>query len=628
MAQQFNTTELDFDQIKQNLKDHFKRADGPFNDWDFEGSGLSHLLDVLAYNTHYNAVNAHMAMNESFLDSAQLRSNVISRAKLLGYTPKSVTAPSAIINLKLARAALSNEGTYTLLKGTKFTTVVNGVSYTYQTTSNVTASYNADLVVSNATGGFEFNNLSITEGERKKVSYTSDTSFIQKFLVKDANADTSTLTVTVFDNINDTDDAGSAFSLFETFVGIDENSPVYFLNENQEGLFDITFGDGVLGKKLTTLNRVDIEYLITNAEDSNGATTFEYAGGSNNIVSGTYAITLQTASRNGAQKETIESIKHNAPLRFISQDRAVTAEDYKAILKQNFKSIGSVTVWGGEENKITDYGKVYISIKPADDSLSAISESEKTEIVNFLKNKKVISITPKIVDPDFLYLYHNVFFKYDSSKTNLTQDGLTINVKNTITAFETANLNNFDGIYRHSNFLSTLDNSLTAILNSAARVFMYKKLPITVVNSVSSNESIDFGQALDGTLDQSAPIISSSQWMYNNKLVQLADEPIAGDTEKRNIYLFSKGLTGKDERILDSAGYVYPLTGLVSLSALPATTSTTIDVISRPASDDVVSKFSEVIKFDMAKTTITADLDTSVVGSQSSLNTYNTFSRD
>ena len=628
---QFNTTELDFDQIKSNLKAHFLRAEGPFNDWDFEGSGLSALLDVLAYNTHYNAINAHMAMNESFLDSAQLRSNVISRAKLLGYTPKSIVAPKAFISLKLVRASGSLAGTYTLNSGTKFTTDVNGISYTYQTTSDITAQFDANLVIGSETGGFDFSGengvgIPITEGKKKKVSYTSDTSFIQKFLIKDVNADTSTLKVNVFDDLNAT--VGTAYSIFGSFVGVDENSTVYFLNENMDGLFDVTFGDGVLGKTLTTLNKVELDYLVTSGPESNGANAFTYAGGSNTIVSGTNVLSVVTKSAGGAIQETIESIKHNAPLRFISQDRAVTAEDYKAILKENFNTVGSVTVWGGEENPISDFGKVYIAIKPADTSVDALTVSQKSEIINFLTNKKVISIAPKIVDPDFLYLYHDVFFKYDSSKTSLTQDGLIISAKNTIANFELANLNNFDGVYRHSNFLSTLDNSLTAILNSAARVYMYKKLVITVVNTATSNGAIEFGQALDGEIDQTESMISSTQWNYNGKAVELGDEKIAGDTEKRNIFVFSRGADGKNERVLASAGHVFPLTGLVALTNLPATVTATVEVSARPASDDVVSKFNEVIKFDSSKTKITADLDTSIVGSQSSLNTYKTFNRD
>lgn len=627
---QFNTTELDFDQIKQNLKTHFLRADGPFKDFDFEGSGLSALLDVLAYNTHYNAVNAHMAMNESFLDSAQLRSNVVSRAKLLGYTPASKTAPTATIQLVLRRQAnASNETVYTLPEGTKFTTEVNGITYTYQT---VTA-YGPVPAVETSTGSgifeFTFDKVEIKEGRKKKAEYTVDTNVLQKFLVNDSDADTSTLKVEVFNDLNAND--GVSYALFEEFVGVNELSEVYFLSENGDGLFDVTFGDGVLGKKLIPSNIVRLEYLVTAGKDSNGANLFTYAGGSNTIVQDqNNSVTLQLRSQGGSDRQSIESIKHNAPLRFISQDRAVTAEDYKALISNNntLANIGSVSVWGGEDNEIVDYGKVYISIKPADNVSETLTDLEKENVLRFLKDKKVISILPKLVDPDFLYIYFDLFFKFDSSKTTLSKEGLVINVKDTISNFNNSFLNNFDGIYRHSNFLSTIDNSLPAILNTTARVYLYKKLVINVVDGVSTNKSVDFKTALDGKVDQTASMISSSIWTYNNKRVQLADEKIVGSQTKRNVFMFSSLPDGNNEIIFKSVGEVDVATGLVSLQALPANDTVTIEVSARPAADDVVSRFNEILTIDLSKTNITADLDTSVSGSVSSLKDYNTFSRD
>lgn len=619
---QFNTTELDFDQIKENLKTHFLRTDGPFADWDFEGSGLSTLLDVLAYNTHYNAVNAHMAMNESFLDSAQLRANVISSAKLLGYVPRSVTAPIAQVTLFLQRQANSSQTTYTLPEGTKFTTEVNGITYTYQTTEPVgPISYDA------TTDGFTFTNIKISEGRKKSVEYTVDTNVLQKFLIDDSDADTSTLKVKVFTDLNAT--TSTTYTLFSTFVGVDDNSEVYFLSENGDGFFDVSFGDGVLGKKLTPSNLVNLDYLVTSGPDSNGANLFTYAGGSNTIVQDlNNTVTLVLRSQGGSIRESIDSIKHNAPLRFISQDRAVTSEDYKSLISGNLPNIGTVSVWGGEDNSVTDYGKVYISIKPADTTQDTLSDIEKENVERYLKDKKVISILPKLVDPTYLYIYFDLFFKYDQSKTTLSEAGLIIDVKDTITNFNNSYLNNFDGIYRHSNFLTTIDNSLPAILNTNARVYLYKKLPITVVNGVSSNDSIDFKTALHGKVDQTESVISSTVWTYNNKRVQLADEKIVGETTKRNVYIYHQLDDGQNEIIVKSIGTVDMATGVVSLKAIPANESTVIDISARPASDDVVSKFNEILTIDLAKTSIIADLDTSTTGSVSSLKDYNTFSRD
>jgi hypothetical protein len=627
---QFNTTELDFDQIKENLKTHFLRSDGPFKDFDFEGSGLSALLDVLAYNTHYNAINAHMAMNESFLDSAQLRSNVVSRAKLLGYTPASKTAPTATIRLVLRRQAnATNETVYTLPEGTKFTTEVNGITYTYQTVTPLGPVPAVETTEGSGIFEFTFDKVEIKEGRKKKAEYTVDTNVLQKFLVNDSAADTSTLKVEVFNDLNAND--GVSYSLFEEFVGVNELSEVYFLSENGDGLFDVTFGDGVLGKKLIPSNIVRLEYLVTAGKDSNGANLFTYAGGSNTIVQDqNNSVTLQLRSQGGSDRQSIESIKHNAPLRFISQDRAVTAEDYKALISNNntLANIGSVSVWGGEDNEIVDYGKVYISIKPADNVSETLTDLEKENVLRFLEDKKVISILPKLIDPDFLYIYFDLFFKFDSSKTTLSKEGLVINVKDTITNFNNSFLNNFDGIYRHSNFLSTIDNSLPAILNTTARVYLYKKLVINVVDGVSTNKSVDFKTTLDGKVDQTESMISSSVWTYNNKRVQLADEKIVGSETKRNVFIFSSLPDGNNEIIIKSVGEVDVATGLVSLQALPANDTTTIEVSARPAADDVVSRFNEILTIDLSKTNITADLDTSVSGSVSSLKDYNTFSRD
>jgi hypothetical protein len=622
---QFNTTELDFDQIKNNLKTHFSRVDGPFQDWDFEGSGLSSLLDVLAYNTHYNAMNAHMAMNESFLDSAQLRANVISRAKLLGYTPRSKTAPVANIQLFLKRrpASETNITTYTLPEGTKFTTEVNGITYTYQTLESVgPAAYDA------TTDGFTFPSVKIYEGRKKKLAYTVSTNVFQKFLIADPDADNATLKVKIFEDLNTPITQSIAYSLFSTFVNVNSSSEIYFLSENGDGLYDVTFGDGVLGKKLSPLNRVELEYLVTAGGNSNGANQFTYAGGSNTVIDGSSTLTLKIKSQGGSDRESISSIKHNAPLRFISQDRAVTAEDYKSLITQNLPNIGTVAVWGGEDNSVVDYGKVYISVKPADTTQEKLTEAEKENVLSYLRDKKVISILPKLVDPDFLYVYFDLFFKYDSSKTTLTEDSLINSVKDTITSFNNSNLNNFDGIFRYSQFLSTIDNSQSAILNSVARVYLYKKLPVTVINGASSNTGVSFGTPLDGKIDQTESIISTSTWQYLNDTVQLQDEKIIGNLTQRNIFLVSILSSGKKIRIKNSVGTLNLLSGEVSLENLPANVSTIIEVSARPAADDVVSRFNEILAIDLAKTAITADLDTSVVGSVTSLKDYNTFARD
>ena len=463
---QFNTTDLDFDQIKTNLKNHFARTGSAFADFDFEGSGLSSLLDILAYNTHYNAVNAHMAMNESFLDSAQLRANVISRAKLLGYTPSSKTSPAATINLTLTRKATSTAAEYTLLRGTKFRTVVNDVTYIFQTVEDTTVGLSL-------TDKFVFENLKIFQGTQRTVEYTVDNSEFQKFIINYSNVDTSTLNVVVLGTPEDL--TPDTYTKFTTFTSIDSSSQIYFLNENGDGFFDVSFGDGVLGKKLSSLDIVRLNFLVTDGVDSNGATSFTYVSGADEIVTGAATITLVTGGKaaGGSEKESMASVKFNAPLSFISQNRAITAEDFKTLITQNIASAGDVSVWGGEDNDVPNFGEVNISIRPADTTQLTLTDLEKAEVEAFLDKRRVIAIKPVLRDPLYLFLYFETFFKFDITKTTKTREELVTDVRSTISSFSDNNLNNFDGIFRYSKFLEAIDDTNVAITGSVARLYAY-----------------------------------------------------------------------------------------------------------------------------------------------------------
>lgn len=624
---QFNTTELDFDQIKTNLKNHFQRSGSAFADWDFEGSGLSSLLDVLAYNTHYNAVNAHMAMNESFLDSAQLRANVVSRAKLLGYTPSSKTAPVATINLTLTRKGTSTAPEYTLQRGTKFRTILNDTTYIFQTIEDKTVGVSVSDD-SPQVGTFVFNNLKIYQGTQRTIDYTVDNSAYQKFIINYSDVDTTTLKVQVLGSPSDL--TPDTYTKFTTFTNIDSTSQIYFLNENGDGFFDVTFGDGVLGKKLSSLDIVRLNFLVTNGAEANGATSFTYVSGGDEIIQEAATVTLVSGGKaaGGSEKESIASIKFNAPLTFISQNRAITAEDFKTIITQNISSAGDVSVWGGEENDIPNYGEVNISIRPADTTQETLTQGQKDEVKAFLDRRRVIAIKPILRDPLYLYLYFEAFFKYDITKTSKTKEELVTDVRSTITSFSNNNLNNFDGVFRYSKFLKAIDNTNVAITGSVARLYAYKNLSITVANSVSSNDSINFGFAIDGKVDQTQSMISSSTWTYSGSSVQLADEEISGDIEKRRVYVFKLKADGKKEKVTINAGYLYPATGVLTLNNLPASSSATIKVKVRPASDDIVAKRREVLSIDLSETIVVGDIDSSVSGVSSLLSSFQTVRRD
>jgi len=610
---QFNTTELDFDQIKTNLKNHFQRTGSAFADWDFEGSGLSSLLDVLAYNTHYNAVNAHMAMNESFLDSAQLRANVVSRAKLLGYTPSSKTASVATLDVTFTRKGDSSAENYTLPTGTKFTTTIDDRNFTFQTLSNVTVPLSDG-------NKFKFTNLKIYQSTRKRIEYVVDDSIYQKFLIGYDNVDISQLTVQVFPTTNNA--TPETYTKFSTFTNIDSTSKIYFLHENGDGYYNVTFGDGVLGKSLSPLDTVRIDFITTDGAPANGARSFTYASGANAIIDGTSTITLKVKSQGGEERESLASIKYNAPLSFVSQNRAVTAEDYKTLIRQNITNVKDVAVWGGQDNDIPNFGEVNVSIRPLDINQLTLSDTEKDEVEAFLDDRKVIAIKPKLRDPLYTFLYAEVFFKYNPTLTNKTEQELETDVRDSIVTFNENNLNNFSGVFRYSTFLKDIDQTNSAILNSVARIYAYKKLSITVTGNESENDSIDFTFALDGRIDQTESMISSTSWTYSGSNVQLGDEKIVGDTERRKIFVFKRRANGTVEKVVQNAGFLFPATGVLQLNNLPSSQTTEIKVKVRPASDDVLAKRREVLSFDLGETQVDADPDASF------LSEYTTVSRD
>ena len=391
MATNLNVTELDFDQIKKNLKNYLK-SQSQFNGYDFEGSGLSSLLDVLAYNTHYNAMTAHFALNEAFLDSAQIRGNIVTRAKLLGYIPRSVLAPRATVTVTVDVSGESGiiPSTLTLPRGAKLTTNVDGRNYRYVVLDEQSA-----VISSNNT--FVFDNVTIVEGTRKKLLYRVDNDIEnQKYQISDDDADTSTLRVLV--QANEQSSSYDNYTQFDSLLNVDSSSRVYYLQENSNEYFEVYFGDGVTGKKPLNNNIVTLDYIFTNGEDSNGANVFSMVDN----IGGYSSITISTLTKaqGGTEKETNESIRFNAPLTFTSQNRAVTSDDYRAIINKEFTNISSISTWGGEDNDPPDYGAIYISIKPLVNEV--LSPNEKTEIINtILKGKSVVSITPVIVDPNF-----------------------------------------------------------------------------------------------------------------------------------------------------------------------------------------------------------------------------------
>tara|TARA_Y100000004_G_scaffold56747_1_gene63100 strand:+ start:1879 stop:3735 length:1857 start_codon:yes stop_codon:yes gene_type:complete len=618
MAQQFNTTELDFEKIKGNLISYFKRQDGPYKDYDFTGSGLNQLLDILAYNTHYNAVNAHMAMNESFLDSAQIRGNVVSRAKLLGYTPKSVTAPEATLSVTFTKKSGVTLNTLTLPKGTQFISQINDVTYTFETTETNVQQINA----TNST--FKFNSLKIKQGSSKVENYTVDNSYDQRFVINSQKADTSTLKVEVFPTLNAVPGTQEVYELFTEFPNIDGTSRIYYIDENADGNFEIRFGNNKFGKQPQASSLVRLTYLVSDGPATNGAKIFSYKAGQISNVQPNVIVATRIAAANGSVSENVNSIKYNAPLSFIAQERAVTSDDYKAIIMKNFSGIENVSAWGGETETPRQFGKVFISIKPT--ATAFLNVTQKQNILSLLEKKKVVGVTPVIVDPEYTFIYFQIFFKYDPADTANSVGGLSSLIKQTLIRYNAINLNNFDGVYRHSNLLSAIDSASPAILNTTARVFAYKN--ITITSSTQDSHKAEFGFQIDGRIDQTTPMMITSGIQINGQTNLLADEHIPGDSTKRRIYSFRVDELGNQIRTNNEVGFLYPFTGVVDLAALVNDNTENLKIKVRPASDDIISQKRKILQIDINETTILGDVDNISMAGSAGLSKYNTFNRD
>lgn len=616
MANNFNVTELDFDQIKLNLKNYLQSQE-EFRDYDFDGSGLSVLLDVLAYNTHYNAVVAHFALNEAFLDSAQIRGNVVTRAKLLGYTPRSVIAPRA--KLTITVDVTSEIGTIpnilTLERGSKLTTVVDGEEYQY-----VVLNTQSSLI--QTTGGqstFTFEDVEIAEGEYKQLKYRVDSKIEnQKYQISDKDGDTSTLRVRVQQNQESS--SFDIYSPFESLLNTDSESQVYFLQENANEYFEIYFGDGVTGKKPVNDNIVTIDYVYTLGPDSNGANTFSMV----DDISGFSNITIDTmqASSGGVNRETVESIRYNAPLTFVSQNRAVTSDDYRSIIQKEFFNIDSISCWGGEDNDPPDYGKVYISIKPLIGD--ELTQNEKDQITGvILKNKNVVSITPEIVDPNYTFLELDVYFKYNPNLTDRTAVELNSVVRDTISDYNFNNLNKFDGVFRHSQLLRAIDNADPSIQNSTVRPYMF--MNITPRNNIDNNFELRFTSPIFQSGESETFVLSSTPFIINGIEHFFGDLPIDDSSDRRVIVY--RVINGENIIVINDAGLITPGEGKVVLNNFRPDTTDPIRITVTPDSLDLAPKRNQLIAIDSLRVNITPEVDRIAVSGSSGTIDYTTTSR-
>lgn len=513
-------TELDFDDIKANLKT-FLESQSEFTDYDFEGSSLSVLLDILAYNTHYNAYLANMLTNEMFLDSAVKRSSLVSIAKHLGYTPNSVTGSRAVIDVAVSSVA-DNPATLTLNRYSPFSTSINGTTYTF---------YNLNAITATPSGGtYTFDDVTVVQGTLLSKSYTVGTPGPdEKYEIPNEAVDTSTLRVTVQNSVSDT--TVNTYTLATDITGLDSTSEKYFLEENAVGNFQLYFGDGVVGKKLTAGNIITIQYLASAGDVTNVSTNFTQSftsstiGGSDSIV-----VTTVSNSTSGAPKETIASIRYNAPKANAAKNRAVTTDDFKTLIQNNYTGAESISVWGGEENNPPKYGKVIISLKPFDGF--TISNATKTNIKNtILADRKVLAIQPEFIDPEYIRIGLNIGVTFNTNLTNLSAEQVSNTVNTTVNNYFTNDLQKFNSNFYHSKLIKNIVDSDTSIIGAIATVTaqIRKNLVLGVANSFSGDSALQYNNRINpGEFKSTRFFISESG---TSTLVNITDLP---DTRPAN----------------------------------------------------------------------------------------------
>ena len=601
-------TELDFDNIKSNLKTYMK-GQSTFTDYDFEGSGLSVLLDVLAYNTHYNAFMANMAANEMFLDTAVKRNSVTSHAKTLGYTPTSVKAPVAYVDVTVNDA---NTASITMNAGHAFSTTISGTTYQFV---NTTA-----RILQPTAGVYTYSNIPIYEGTWVTTKFTKDsTDADQRFIIPNANVDISTLSVTIQTSSSDT--TLTTYTKANNLVEVKSTTSAFFIQETIDGEWEIYFGDGIVGKALTDGNIVILAYVVTNGDDANGANAFTSTstiGGFSNI-----SVATQTAAADGGAAEGLDAIKYNAPFSYAAQNRTVTAADYKAIIPQLYSNVKAIAVWGGEYNSPAVYGKVYISILP--NTGTVLTTSTKSSIVNLLTDYNVVSVTPVVIDLETTKIIPTVNFKYDANATAKTKEALASLITTAINNYSTTSLEKFEQVFRYSPFTTLIDEADPAILSNITTIKMSKTFIPTLASALKY--TISFSNKLYHPYDGYNKILTG---VVAGGILSSSGFTITGDANTYYLEDDGSGLvnayyisgTSKVYLTSGSVGTIDYTTGDVVLTKInigsvgdvDGATSTAIRLTVQPASNDVVPVRNQILQIDSVNLSVTGASDTIAAG--------------
>ena len=603
-------TDLDFDQIKTSIKSYL-RANTTFTDFDFEGSNFSVLIDTLAYNTYITAFNSNMVVNESFLDSATVRENVVSLARNIGYVPRSRTAATAEVSFDVGLniTSLNLTPTATIRAGLVCVGDANNTSYVFSTSEDISAPISEP---SPGTFVASFNNILIKEGTFLSKIFTVDGSLDQRFVLDNPHIDTSTIKVYVKGPSDAVGSLGIEYSLVDNILDVNSNSEIFLVQEVQDERYELMFGDGIIGKKLENDSVITVQYIITDGEDGNGignGNSFSFAGrivnpqgGSISLTSTPSVATVQT-STNGSEVESINSIKYYAPRIYSSQYRAVTPRDYEAIVKKIYPDTESVAVVGGEEMDPPEFGTVTISIKPKNGTY--VSAFNKTRILSQLKQYAVSGINQKIEDLKILYVEIDSGVYFDENKVS-TSDALKTKVMNSLTAYSNSvDMNKFGGRFKYSKIQQVIDSTDTAITSNITRVRIRRDLK-AAINQFAQYE-LCYGNQFH--VNAAGRNIKSTGFTISNNIrtVYLTDTP--NSDMKTGILSMVEILDdGTENTVIGSAGTVDYIKGEILLSTVNITSTLNntgvIEVQAIPESNDVVGLKELYLNFSLSKSTI------------------------
>jgi len=612
-------TNLDFDQIKTSIKDYL-RANSKFTDFDFDGSNFSILIDTLAYNTYITAFNSNMIVNESFLDSATVRENVVSLARNIGYVPSSRTSAKATVSFDVGVNPSQNTPTLTLQAGLLCVGSVNNTSYTFSIPNNISTN-----VINNIAS---FKNIEIYQGTFLTKQFIVDGSLDQRFILNNSFIDTSTISVYV-KGINDSG-LGVQYSLVENILQVDSTSKIYLLQEVQDEKYELLFGDGKIGKKLENNALITVNYIVTDGEDGNDVSSFSFSGrikkANDQIIDpGTVIVTTNQKSQNGAEIESINSIKYFAPRIYSAQYRAVTSRDYEAIIKKIYPDTESVSVVGGEELNPPEFGTVSIAIKPKNGTF--VSDFNKQQIKNKLKQYSISGINQKIIDLKLLYVEIDSSVYYNYSQVSAVESLKTKIIKVLTEYSNSIDFNKFGGRFKYSKILQIIDNTDTSITSNITKVKIRRDL-VAVINQFSQYE-LCFGNRFH--INNLGFNIKSTGFKISGieDTVYLTDVPNQDGSGKGIISIVKNLPDGSTQIVAKSAGVVDYIRGEINISAINITSTSEpnniIEIQAFPESNDVIGLADLYLNFSISKSTINMVRDSISSGDEIS---GTVFSRD